>query len=154
MGSKGRHEESGLNITFAIPCGFHIAHNITVARGAGAKPVTRAAFAIDEDNLIIIQRYNLTTSITSKNLRRFKKEIDQVIGSLARRKVSGRRITYGRMPGYEYVIAINSPRQGESRLEVLFDKDVEYLVNCQSTPEKRTKVEKGCRTLLRSIRHV
>ena len=46
------------------------------------------------------------------------------------------------------------PAQGQSRLAVLFDGKVEYLVNCQSTPDQRDKIEKGCRTVLDSIKHI
>jgi hypothetical protein len=52
------------------------------------------------------------------------------------------------------VISITEPANGESRLAVLFDGKTEYLVNCQSTPEQRDKIEKGCRTVLDSIKHV
>jgi hypothetical protein len=56
--------------------------------------------------------------------------------------------------GYEYVIDVAQPAQGQSRLAVLFDGKVEYLVNCRSTPDQRDKIEKGCRTVLDSIKHV
>jgi len=83
-----------------------------------------------------------------------KGEVDKVIGGLAGKSVSGHEVEYGGLPGYEYVISVSKPAQGQSRLAVLFDGNVEYLVNCQSTPDDREKVEKGCRTVLDSIKHV
>ncbi len=153
-GGGGRYEESGFDITFTIPSGFRIAHDIRVSKSAGASPVDRAAVSLDQDNLVIIQRYNLNVAITSSNLASFKNEVDRVIGNLAGKKVAGHEVEYGNLPGYEYVISLAEPAQGESRLAVLFDGMVEYLVNCQSTPEKRDKVEKGCRTVLDSIKHI
>jgi hypothetical protein len=147
----GRYEETGLNITFKIPRGFHVAHDITVTKSAGASAVDEAGIALDTNNLIIVQRYNLNTTINAGNLAKYKGAVDKVVGSLAGRKVSGRQVEHGGLPGYEYVIKVANPPQGESRMAVLFDNNVEYLVNCQSTPDKRDKIEKGCRTVLDSI---
>ena len=153
-GGGGRYEETGFDITFKIPGGFHVAHDIRVSRSAGATPADRAAVAIDQDNLIIVQRYDLKVTITAANLSKYKGEVDNVITSLAGKQVSGHEVTYGNLPGYEYVIAVTDPSNGESRLAVLFDSATEYLVNCQSTPDKRDKIEKACRTVLDSIEHV
>lgn len=153
-GGGGRYEETGFNITFKIPGGFRVGHNIRVSKSAGAAPADRAAVAIDQDNLIIVQRYDLNTQITATNLSDFKGEVDDVITKLAGKTVSGHEVTYGNLPGYEYVISITEPANGESRLAVLFDGKTEYLVNCQSTPAQRDKIEKGCRTVLDSIKHV
>lgn len=151
---SGRYEETGLDITWEIPGGFDIAHDLTVSKSSGANAVDQAAVAIDKDNLIIVQRYNLNTSVTSDNLSDFKGDVDNVIKSLAGKAVSGHEVEYGGLPGYEYVIDVTQPAQGQSRLAVLFDGDVEYLVNCQSTPEKRDDLEKGCRTVLDSIERI
>jgi hypothetical protein len=153
-GGGGRYEETGLDITFSIPGGFNIAHDVSVSKSSGANAVDQAAVSIDQDNLVIVQRYNLNTAITAENLAKFKGEVDKVIGQLAGKPVSGREVEHGGLPGYEYVIDLAQPAQGQSRLAVLFDGKVEYLVNCQSTPDQRDKVENGCRTVLDSIRHV
>lgn len=153
-GGGGRYEETGLDITFKIPGGFHVAHDLRISKSAGAGPADRAAVGIDQDNLIIVSRYNLKATITATTLSKFKGEVDNVITSLAGKKVSGHEVTYGNLPGYEYVISVSDPPKGESRLEVLFDGATEYLVNCQSTPAQRDKIEKGCRTVLDSIKHV
>jgi hypothetical protein len=150
----GRYEETGLNITFKIPGGFHIAHDIRVTKSAGANAVDEAGVALDTNNLIIVQRYNLNTAINAENLSKYKGDVDRVIGSLAGKKVSGHQVEYGGLPGYEYVIHVANPAKGESRMAVLFDGNVEYLVNCQSTPDKRDKIEKGCRTVLDSIKTI
>src|SRR4051794_10375444 len=153
-GGSSRYEETGFDITWAIPGGFHIAHDLTIAKSAGANAVDQAAVAIDTDNLIIVQRYNLNVGITSDNLSNFKGEVDNVIGNLAGKKVSGHEVEYGGLPGYEYVINVSEPAQGQSRLAVLFDDKVEYLINCQSTPADRDKIEKGCRKVLDSLKTV
>jgi hypothetical protein len=153
-GGGGRYEESGFDITFKIPHGFSIAHDISVAKSAGANAVDQAAVQVDKTDLIIFQRYNLHVTITSANVSRYKGAVDQVIGSLAGHRVSGHPVEYGGLPGYEYVIAVSNPPQGESRIAVLFDNDVEYLVNCQSTPAQRDKVDKACTDVLNSLKTV
>ncbi len=153
-GGGGRYEETGFDITYKIPGGFHIAHDISVSKSAGANAVDEAGVAIDKENLIILQRYNLNVDVNSENLSKYKGDVDKVIGSLAGKNVSGHQVEYGGLPGYEYVINVASPAQGESRLAVLFDGKVEYLVNCQSTPAARDKIEKGCRTVLDSIKPI
>jgi hypothetical protein len=152
-GGSSRYEESGLDITFKVPGGFHIAHDIQVARTAGAQPADQAAVAIDTDNLIIVSRYNLSISVTASNLATVKGEVDKVVSSLARKKVSGNQVEYGGFPGYEYVIPVTNPPHAQSRMAVLFDQRVEYLVNCQSTITQRDKVAQGCRTVLDSLKH-
>jgi hypothetical protein len=77
--------------------------------------------------------------------------VDRVIGQLAGRAVNGRRIEYGGLPGYEYAIRLAKPTGAESRMAVLFDGATEYLVNCQSTPSKRSRLETGCRRALDTI---
>jgi hypothetical protein len=74
-----------------------------------------------------------------------------VISRLAGRRVSGRRVEYGGLPGYEYVIDVESPAQGRSRMAVLFDRATEYLINCQSTPSNRGAVEAACRKALQTL---
>lgn len=149
-----RYEETGLNITFTIPRGFHIGHDLSISRSSGANAVDQAAIALDQDNLIIVQRYNLATKVTSRNLSRFKAEVDEVVSGLAGEPVSGRLVSYGGLPGYEYVIGLRNPRDGSSRLAVLFDNEVEYLLNCQSTPSRRVKIDRNCPLVLKSIRRV
>jgi hypothetical protein len=73
-----------------------------------------------------------------------KSEVDKVIGELARKQVSGREVEYGGLPGYEYVIDLTKPASGQSRMVVLFDDRVEYLMNCQSTPPVRDVIEDAC----------
>ena len=47
---------------------------------------------------MIVQRYNLNTSISSENLANFKGEVDKVIGQLAGKPVSGHEVEYGGLP--------------------------------------------------------
>lgn len=70
-----------------------------------------------------------------------KPEVDGVIAGLAGRHVPGRRVDFGGLPGYGYRVLLGSPSGGVSRLYVLFDGQVEYFFNCQSTPETRAELD-------------
>jgi hypothetical protein len=145
-------EADGIGITFKYPSSFKPAKTVTVHKSAGSKAVARGAVALDKLNLITVSRYDLRVAITAKNLGRFKGEVDSVIGQLARKRVSGRRVDHGGLPGYEYVISLSKPERAVSRMSVLFDGAVEYLLNCQSTPPKRAELEAGCRKALSTLK--
>ena len=140
-----------IGITFKYPAKFKPITNVKFGQTAGAKPAARAGVALDNVSAIIVSRYDLKVTITRDNVGRYKKEVDNVISSLAGKPVSGREVEYGGLPGYEYVIELNAPANGQSRMAVLFDQAAEYLINCQSTPDKRDAIESGCRTALDSL---
>lgn len=67
-----------------------------------------------------------------------------MIAGLAGRRVPGRRVDFGGLPGYAYRVRPGSPSGAVSRLYVLFDGQVEYFFNCQSTPEARPELDGAC----------
>jgi hypothetical protein len=74
-----------------------------------------------------------------------------VIASLAGKRVPGRRVDFGGLPGYAYRVSLRSPSGGISRLYVLFDGQVEYFFDCQSTPETRIELDGACDEALRTL---
>ena len=44
-----------------------------------------------------------------------------------------------------------SIEEGKSRLTILFDRDQEYYVNCQFTPEMQAEVEEACGLALETL---
>ena len=144
-------EADGIGITFRYPATFKPVGKVTFSQSAGAQPKARAGVRLDRVNVIVVSRYDLRAKVTRKNLANFKPEVDGVIGRLAGRRIAGRKVEYGGLPGYEYVISLKSPPNGRSRLAVLFDDATEYLVNCQSTPEKRQAVAAACRQALDTL---
>ncbi len=151
-GDDKTFDVASIGITFKHPAKFKPITNVKFAQQAGAKPTARAGVALDDVNAIIVSRYALNVTIDQNNIARYKGEVDKVISSLAGKSVSGRAVEHGGMPGYEYVISLNDPPNGQSRMTVLFDQATEYLINCQSTPGKRDDVEAACRHALDSLR--
>ena len=144
-------DADGIGVTFTYPSGFKPIKNISFGQSAGADAAARAGVSIDSVNAIIVSRYDLKVAITKDNLAAVKGEADNVISQLAGKRVSGREVDYGGLPGYEYAISLTKPANGLSRLVVLFDRATEYLLNCQSTPPKRNKIEDACRKALDTL---
>jgi hypothetical protein len=141
----------GIGITFKYPSTFTPLTNVTVRNSAGAAAAARAAVELDNVNLIVVERYDLKVTITHDNLAKFKDDVDGVASRQAGTLVSGAEVEYGGLPGYEYVISLKRPPEGQSRLVFLFDQATEYLINCQSTPPERNEIEKACRKALDTL---
>ena len=150
-GGEKTFDVAEIGITFKYSSSFKPITNVSFGQSAGAKPAARAGVAIDKVNAIIVSRYNLRVTITKDNVAKFKGEVDNVISQLAGKRVSGRQVEHGGLPGYGYVISLKTPPDGQSRMAVLFDQATEYLINCQSTPPNRDKVEEGCRKALDTL---
>ncbi len=152
-GGGGIFDVEKIDVSFEYPLDtFDVTTKFTFQAQRGADPVAEAGVLLDSENVIVVQRYDLNLSVTKDNLANVKGEVDSVIGSLARKKVSGREVEYGGLPGYEYAIALRTPPKGQSRIAVLFDERTEYLVNCQSTPPQRETLEDACRRALDSLK--
>jgi hypothetical protein len=150
-GGEKTFDNAGIGVTFKYSSSFHPIEHISFGQKAGADAKARAGVALDKVNAIIVSRYDLKVTITKDTIGKYKGEIDKVISDLAGRQVSGRQVEYGALPGYEYVISLKTPPSGQSRMAVLFDQATEYLINCQSTPADRDKIEEGCRKALDTL---
>lgn len=151
-GNIGHFDIADIGVTFEYPLDtFDISSQIKFQSTAGAEPAARAAIVLDNDNAITVSKYALRISVSKSNLAKVKSEVDKVIGQLARKRVSGREVEYGGLPGYEYVIDLTTPASGQSRMVVLFDDRIEYLVNCQSTPPQRDVIQDTCSRALDTL---
>ncbi len=123
-----------------------------VAESAGGEPVAQTALAIDEANAIFLAKYEVNAEVTDENIATFAPQVDQLVQQLTGRPVSGQTTRVGGFPAIRYDdVALNTPPQGQSRLVFLFDGAVEYLVNCQSTPEERDAINRGCDRVLTTM---
>ena len=142
--TAGRFEQHGFEITFRYPQSLKDADDIILGTTVGATDSARAGVGIDRDNVILVTRYELRRPVTKTNVADVRGEVDGVIQGLAGGKVAGREVTFGGLPGYEYRVPLRAPKGGVSRLFVLFDGQVEYFFNCQSTPESRARIDGAC----------
>jgi hypothetical protein len=147
----GRFEQHGFDITFRYPASLKPVDDLILGSTAGASDTARAGLGIDRQNVILVTRYDLRRPVTDANVDAIRPEVDGVIRSLASSRVDGRRVSFGKLPGYAYRVRLGAPKGGVSRLFVLFDKQVEYFFNCQSTPESRAALDSACDQALGTI---
>ncbi len=139
-------------ISFKYPGYLKRGRVTEVAESAGGEPVAQTALAIDEANAIFLAKYEVNAEVNDENIATFAPQVDQLVQQLTGRPVSGQTTRVGGFPAIRYDdVALNTPPQGQSRLVFLFDGAVEYLVNCQSTPEERDAITRGCDRVLTTM---
>jgi len=146
-----RFKRQGFDITFTYPAFLWDSPELVFGGTVGPHDSARAGVGINKANVILVNRYDLRRPVTEGNVAAVKSEVDGVIKSLAGRPVPGRRVEFGGLPGYAYRVPLASPDGGVSRLFVLFDRQVEYFFNCQSTPESRAELDGACDQALKTL---
>ena len=138
-------EAEGFGITFEYPEGFEESDDVSIAQQQGSQADDSRAVGLDEDNGIIVQRYSLQQSINEDNLELAKAEFDALVAQLSPDAGRGRAGEVAGLPSITYEdVPVESVDGGQSRLVVVFDRRTEYLINCQSTPKERSKIEEAC----------
>ena len=150
---SARFQRRGFDITFQYPATLKEADDLIFGSTAGSSDSARAGVGINKANVILVSRYDLRRPVTADNVAAVQAEVDGVIRSLAGKPVRGRRVGFGSLPGYAYTVPLGSPAGTVSRLFVLFDKQVEYFFNCQSTPETRAELDGACNQALKTLQH-
>lgn len=139
-------------ITFTYPRDFRKGNVTDVAEQVG-EPMARATIGLDADNLISLSKYELNAAVTSANLSEALSELDGVVARLAKRPVSGTLTEVGGLSAVRYDgIALDDPEGRESRFLFVFDQEIEYQLNCQSTPEKRARMNQACDQMVATLR--
>ncbi len=132
-------------ITFDYPDDFKPGTVTGTAEAAGGKPVAETAVALDEDNALFIAKYVLAAAVTEQNVDDALPEVDSLVRQLSGQPARGRLVEVGGLPAIRYDdVSLKEPANGKSRLAFVFIQNNEYLVNCQSTPPKRSEVDRAC----------
>lgn len=137
-------EAGGFDLTFEYPEDFQQRDDIEFSRSAGNTAAATAGVGLDETNVIVVQRFDLETEVTEGNLDRVKREADTLFSELAGERARGEETEVAGLPALEYQIELEEPADAETRAVAVFDGDVQYLLNCQSTPEQRQRIEAAC----------
>jgi len=152
---SARFDENGFDITFEYPDEMNEADNVTIASGAGSSAKATAGIGYgekDTKDVIIVQRYDLNVPIDAGNLRRAKAELDPLVAQIAPGAPEGDTGEIRGFPSIDYKgLDVRQIDGAKTRLVALFDGDVEYLINCQSTPKRRTDIETACRRVLDTV---
>lgn len=137
-------EPQGFDVTFQRPADFEPVPGVEFNRSAGTEPDATAAVGIDDENLIAVQRFDLRTRVTDDNLRTVREELDELFGELAGTPVTGEETEVAGLPAVEYRVELDEPPDAQTRAVAIFDGQVEYLLNCQSLPDSRDRIEDAC----------
>ena len=153
--SATRFDEEGFDISFEYPEEMNEADNVTIASGAGSSAKATAGVGFgkkDTKDVIIVQRYDLNLAIGEDNLGRAKAELDPLVAQISPSAPSGDTGKVRGFPSIEYRgLRVREIDGARTRLVALFDGDVEYLVNCQSTPKRRADIDKACAQVLETV---
>lgn len=145
-------DEKEFGITFQYPGEFDLADKLVFRRSAGLAATASRAVRLDDQNLLGLQRFDLRTVVTEENLDRFLPGANRLFTQLAGKKMTGKKVEFGGLPGFQYELLLHDIRNGRTRATLLFDGKVEYLLNCQSTPPKRPEITRACDQALRTLK--
>ena len=151
----GFFEEDGFDITFEYPEEMNEAGKVTIASGAGSSAKATAGIGYGEQDtkdVIIVQRYDLNVAIDEKNLDRAKAELDPLVAQISPGAPAGQTGKIRGFPSIDYEgLEVRQIDGAETRLVALFDGDAEYLINCQSRPNRRAEIDRACAQVLKTV---
>ena len=147
-------DETEFEITFEYPEDFKPRDDVTVSSSAGGNVAEQAALGVGDDteNLLLIERYDLNLAVTEDNLEVIKEQLDAVVMQATGEEPTAKRVDAAGLPGYEYTVPLQKPKDGESRLIFLFKDKKEYEINCQSTPKLRERITEACDQAIKTLK--
>ena len=144
-GATVTFEDDRFGITFEYPDDFRLGDVTDIVRTSGGSATANQGIGIDDDNAIFLSRYDLAAEVTDDNVDDAQAELDGVVSDLVDADVTGERTEVGGLIAFQYDdLAVTPPVDGESDLTFVFDGDVQYQLNCQSTPTHRDRMDEAC----------
>lgn len=143
------------------PFTFNFPSSWTLTRGAGSDDSGGSALrtvtvALKQPfDQASISQYRLKKKLPS-GVNGYQPEVDRVVKRLTREAGGSagdaKVVKYGGLPGYQYVLSYSSGGQKlQNQLTFLFQGENEFLIGCQSSPDKRNEMSDGCEQILESI---
>jgi hypothetical protein len=110
-------------------------------------------------NGLTVEVYRLRFGVTEDNIESVEGEVAAVTEEIFR-QAGGRvtdgptRVTIAGHPGYSATGTGMTPQGArvESRVNLLFDGETEYFLNCQYTPSGAEEMKQGCDQVVQSLR--
>ena len=144
-------DEEGFPFTFEYPSDLEVTSDLDFSQSLGAAADESLAIGIEEQNAIILQRITLNIPVTEENLDDARAEFDSLLASVD----PAASAEAGEIAGYPSLtyedIPIPDPPEAVSDFNILFERDQEYVINCQSTPEERKTIDEACAQALDSL---
>ncbi|MFY9487097.1 MAG: hypothetical protein WAP35_00160 [Solirubrobacterales bacterium] len=144
--------------TFSYPDGWKVTRNAAFNYGTGADSKLSVSIALKEPyDQVTITQYELEKTLPA-GVNGNQKEVDRIVARLSKQAKGtagdAKVVEYGGIPGYQYVASYPAPDGTElsNILTFLFKGRDEFQINCQSAPDKRDELEKGCQQILGSLK--
>ncbi len=145
-------DDDRFGFTFEYPADFRLGDITDVAKSSGGTSTADQSLAIDDDNAVFVSRYQLAAAVAEDNVDDVLTELDGVVSELVDAEVSGQRTTVGGFIAFQYDdLAVEPPADGESDITMIFDGDVQYQINCQSTPNHRSRIDDACQLAIDTL---
>ncbi|MBO0872864.1 MAG: hypothetical protein J2P19_05680 [Pseudonocardia sp.] len=152
---NARFDRPEFDLVFDYPAQMTVRTNDPHAHWAyGRTPGdTSIAVALDQWNIISVDRHNLDTPVGDANLSKAIPATDDLLSRLAGTRVTGTEVEAAGLPALEYNIPILGLATGQSRYIVIYYGETEYNLNCESTIDHRAEIASACQTALSTLHH-
>lgn len=147
----------GYPFEFDYPSSWTLTQGSNFQYGGSGAALRSVSVALkDPFDQVTVTQYKLKKKLP-KGENAYRPEVDRIVARMARQaggSVSdARKVTYGGVPGYQYVIKFEAgDAKLESRLTLLFNGVDEFQISCQSTEENRPELNDGCDQMLESFK--
>ena len=139
--------------TFEYPGSLVETSDVSVDQNLGSGQANdNVGLGLTESDLILLQHVTLNAQVTQDDFDAVKKQFDQLI-SQVQPGASGTAGETGGFPSITYEdVPAPSVQDGTSKITFLFEGDNEYLINCQSTPDRSDEIASACDQVLSTLK--
>lgn len=144
--------------SFSYPSGWTLTRGANFTYGSSSEAVRSVSVALKEPyDQVTITQYKLKKTLP-KGVNGYKPEVDRIVARLikqAKGKASdAKTVNYGGIPGYQYTVEYpgGDNLTLQNKLTFLFQGQNEFQINCQSSPDKRDELNKGCDQVLDTLK--
>lgn len=143
--------------SFSYPSGWTLSRNAAFSFGSGSGERSLSIALKAPNDQVTLTQYKLRKTLPA-GINGNQREVDRVVARLTAQAKGtasdSKMVSYGGIPGYEYVVEYEAPDKTilRNKLVFLFRGKDEFQVNCQSSPKNREELEKGCQQVLNTLK--
>ncbi len=145
----------GYPFSFSFPSAWTLTRAAGTDDSGGAALRTVTVALKQPYDQVSISQYRLKKKLPT-GANGYQPEVDRVVKRLTReaggKAGDAKEVMYGDLRGYQYVVSYSSGGQKlQNQLTFLFQGENEFLIGCQSSPDKRNELSDGCKQILESL---
>lgn len=144
--------------SFSYPAGWTLTRGANFSYGSSSEALRSVSVALKEPyDQVTITQYKLKKTLP-EGVNGYQPEVDRIVARLTKQAKGsasdGKSVKYGGIPGYQYVVEYPGGNNItlQNKLTFLFQGQNEFQINCQSSPQKREELNKGCDQVLDSLK--